>query len=99
MKPKHRNIIHRHARLRTGAGVHKTIDRNQWNYEDDMVEMTLSEFRAEHGITSGTEMVDALDEWRQDDLVPALCHHGCEVKQHETCKHGCPSILIRMRAI
>ena len=115
--PKRRNIIHRHAKLKSGAGVHKTKRRQDvvtdadWaaadyaqyggsteTKEKDM-RISLSDFRAEHGINSGTDMVDALAEWSSDSVVPALCSEGCEVEPDGQCEHGCPSILVRMGVI
>ena len=61
--------------------------------------MTLKEFREEHGIESGTDMLNALDSWSVDAIVPALCHDGCEVEPDGECEHGNPSILIRMGVI
>jgi hypothetical protein len=61
--------------------------------------MTLKEFRAEHGITSGTEMQDALAEWTTDSVVPAMCKEGCEVEPDGACEHGCPSILVAVGMI
>lgn len=95
---KRRNIVHRHARLRSGAGVHSDKRENNWRKDIEM-QMTLSEFKAEHGITSGTEMMDALEEWSSDSVVPALCQDGCEVEPDGQCEHGCPSILVRMGVI
>ena len=91
MKLKHRNIIHRHARLRSGAGGHKDKRKEYPDMED--VRMSLKDFREEHGITCGTDLQDALKEWREDETVPALCHNGCEVSHDAECEHGCPSIL------
>lgn len=119
-KPKRRNIIHRHAKLRSGAGIHKTKRRQDiitdadWaaaDYarhgtpevflapEDKNMKISLTDFRAEHGITNGTDMMDALNEWSMDSVVPALCSEGCEVEPDGTCEHGCESILIRMGVI
>lgn len=113
--PKRRNIIHRHAKLRSGAGIHKTKRRQDvvtdtdWaaadyaryggNTKDKNMQISLSDFRAEHGINSGTDMVDALAEWSSDSVVPALCSEGCEVEPDGECQHGCPSILVRMGVI
>jgi hypothetical protein len=94
-----RNIIHRHARLRSGAGVH-TDKRQETNWkEENNMRMTLKEFRAEYGIESGTDMQDALNDWSADSVVPALCHEGCEVEPDGECEHGNPSILIRLGVI
>lgn len=105
MKPAHRNIIHRHARLRSGAGSHKVKPRVEvtaadWDeYGDNEMEMSLEEFRREHSITSGTDFQDALSEWATDSVVPALCKGGCECEPDGKCQHGNPSILIRMGVI
>ncbi|MFZ9327912.1 MAG: hypothetical protein ACO24H_10785 [Polynucleobacter sp.] len=113
---KRRNIIHRHAKLKSGAGVHKNKrakrvqrlkTRDLVNDEDGIKPkqrrakkmMTLVEFREEHGIQNGTDMMDALQEWSTDSVVPALCHEGCEVEPDGRCEHDCPSILIRMGVI
>ena len=95
---KRRNIIHRHAKLRSGAGVHSDKRKSTPEGENDM-RMTLKEFREEHGIESGTDMHNALDSWSEDVIVPALCHDGCEVEPDGECEHGNPSILIRMGVI
>ena len=95
---KRRNIIHRHARLRSGSGFHSDKRQDNWRKEITM-QMTLAEFKAEHSITSGTEMMDALEEWSVDSVVPALCKDGCEVEPDGACEHGCPSILVRMGVI
>ena len=98
--PKRRNIIHRHAKLRSGAGVHRDKRRQyKKRIAREEMQMTIMEFREEHGITSGTDMVDALEEWSTDSVVPALCHDGCEVEPDGECQHGCPSILVRMGVI
>ena len=95
---KRRNIIHRHAKLRSGAGIHR--DKRRDNFREEMqMEMTLAQFREEHSIFSGTDMQDALTSWAEDDKVPALCREGCEVEQDGKCPHGCDSILIRMGVI
>mgnify|MGYP003346224126 CR=1 FL=1 len=98
--PKRRNIIHQHAKRRSGAGVHHDKRRKikQKIGKEDM-QISLSDFRAEHGITNGTDMVDALAEWSSDSVVPALCSEGCEVEPDGQCEHGCPSILVRMGVI
>ena len=99
-KPKRRNIIHRHAKLRSGAGVHsdKRKQISQRMEREDM-KISLTDFRAEHGITNGTDMVDALAEWSSDSVVPALCSEGCEVEPDGQCEHGGVSILVRMGVI
>lgn len=99
-KPKRRNIIHQHAKRRSGAGVHsdKRKQISQRMEREDM-KISLTDFRAEHGITNGTDMMDALNEWSMDSVVPALCSEGCEVEPDGECEHGCPSILIRMGVI
>lgn len=105
MKLARRNIIHRHARLRSGAGTHKVKPRVEvtaadWDdYGDNEMEMTLEEFRKEHSISNGTELQDALQEWVTDTVVPALCKGGCEVSPDGKCEHGNPSILVRMGVI
>ena len=122
-KPKRRNIIHRHAKLRSGAGVHKTKRRqdvvtdDDWaaadyarygtpevflapdHPEDKSMQISLSDFRVEHGIQNGTDMMDALNEWSSDSVVPALCSEGCEVEPDGQCEHGGVSILVRMGVI
>ena len=93
--PKHRNIIHRHARLRSGAGIHK--DKRQDNWEDEIyMEMSLKDFREEHCIYNGTDMAEAVEGWKQDETAPALCRNGCEVPHDGKCEHGCPSILLKL---
>lgn len=114
MKPARRNIIHRHARLRSGAGTHKVKERDvvteaDWDAADysrfgrrkesNNMELTLKEFREEHGISNGTDFQDALQEWVTDSVVPALCKCGCEVEPDGVCEHNCPSILLRMGVI
>lgn len=98
--PKRRNIIHRHAKLKSGAGFHsdKRKQHKQRMEREDM-RISLMDFREEHGITNGTDMVEALNEWSTDSVVPALCSEGCEVEPDGECEHGCPSILIRMGVI
>ena len=27
---------------------------------------------------------------------PALCSHGCQVATHESCRHGCPSLMLTL---
>jgi hypothetical protein len=106
---KRRSIIHRHAHLRSGAGTHKTprrqdvIANEDWvavNYErENEMLMTLKEFRAEHGIESGTDMQEALTDWVTDSVVPAMCKDGCEVEPDGICEHGCPSILVAVGVV
>jgi hypothetical protein len=98
MSGKRRNIIHRHARLKSGAGVHTDKRNHNWKEDTDM-RMTLKEFREEHGIENGTDMKVALEDWAIDSVVPALCHDGCEVEPDGECEHGNPSILIRLGLI
>lgn len=98
MSGKRRNIIHRHARLKSGAGVHKDKRKSNWKEELNM-EISLIEFRAEHSIYNGTDMKDALDSWATDSVVPALCREGCEVEPDGSCEHGCPSILVKLGVI
>lgn len=94
----HRNIIHLHARLRSGAGYHKIQKHTNWKEEIDM-RLSLQQFKAEHGIHNGTDMMNALEEWSSDSVVPAMCQDGCEVEPDGHCEHGCPSILVRMGVI
>lgn len=94
--PKRRNIVHRHAKLRSGAGVHK--DKRKlivWREETEM-ELTLLEFREEHCIFNGTDMADAVKGWLEDTTAPAMCRNGCEVPHAGKCEHGCPSILVKL---
>lgn len=96
--PARRNIIHRHARLKSGAGVHS--DKRQDNWKGNItMQLSLTQFKEEHGIFSGTDMADALQEWSTDSVVPAMCADGCEVEPDGSCEHGCPSILVRMGVI
>ena len=60
------------------------------------MELTLAEFRDEHGIVTGTDMLEALSDWAMDSTVPALCKAGCEVHPAEKCPHDQPSILLRL---
>ena len=99
-KPKRRNIIHQHAKRRSGAGVHRDkrrLIKNNIAKED--MQISLSDFRVEHGIQNGTDMMDALNEWSSDSVVPALCSEGCEVEPDGQCEHGGVSILVRMGVI
>jgi len=98
--PKRRNIIHRHAKLRSGAGTHKDkrIQFKQQIEREDM-QMTMHEFRELHSIENGTDMMEAMEQWSTDETVPAICNQGCEVEPDGKCEHGCPSILIRMGVI
>lgn len=99
-KPARRNIIHRHAKLRSGAGFHKDKRKSTRSANKvEIMQMTLSEFKAEHGICNGTDMMDALEEWNSDGIVPAMCKEGCEVEPDGICEHGCQSILLRMGVI
>ena len=117
--PKRRNIIHQHAKRRSGAGVHRDKRRqdvvtdivtdDDWaaadyaryggNTKDKNMQISLSDFRVEHGIQNGTDMMDALNEWSSDSVVPALCSEGCEVEPDGQCEHGGVSILVRMGVI
>lgn len=69
--------------------------RRTWKEEENM-EMSLVEFREEHGITNGTDMMEALSDWSMDSVVPALCKGGCEVEPDGRCEHDQPSILLRL---
>ena len=92
---KRRNIIHRHAKLRSGAGIHR--DKRRDNFREEMqMEMTLAQFREEHSIYNGTDLLDAVSSWSEDDKVPSLCRDGCEVDRGGHCQHGCPSILVKL---
>lgn len=101
-----RNIIHRHARMRSGAGFHNDKRKGNWKMEiqnemTDMVppqpvEMSLVEFRNEHDVFNGTQLEDALKEWNEDVLVPTLCREGCETHKDAYCSHGCPSIFVKL---
>lgn len=93
-----RNIIHRHARLRSGAGFHSKRDNNN-ERKAHMALQTMKDFRAEHGIYNGSDLQAALEEWSADSVVPAMCDEGCEVEPDGECEHGCPSILVRMGLI
>lgn len=97
-KPARRNIIHQHARLKSGAGVHSNKQADNWKGNISM-QLSLAQFKEEHGITSGADMTDALNEWISDSIVPAMCAEGCEVEPDGECVHGCQSILIRMGVI
>ena len=96
--PKRRSGVAVAAQRRKGAGAHKNKTVNPWENEH-MEMMTLREFREEHGINDGSDMVAALEEWSSDSVVPALCHEGCEVEPDGCCEHGHPSILVRMGVI
>ncbi len=98
--PKRRNIIHRHAKLKSGAGVHKDkrIQFKQQIERKDM-QMTMHEFRVFHSIENGTDMMEAMEQWSTDSVVPAVCSQGCEIEPDGHCEHGCPSIMIRMGVI
>jgi hypothetical protein len=103
MKLPRRNIVHRHARLRSGAGSHKvkpravvTVDDWREEYGDNEMEMSLKDFREEHGIYNGTDFQDALKDWKAENVVPALCKGGCECARDGKCEHGNPSILVHL---
>ena len=94
--PKRRSGITVAAQRRKGAGAHKVKEtRNSWK-KDESMELTLAEFRDEHGIVTGTDMLEALSDWAMDSTVPALCKAGCEVHPAEKCPHDQPSILLRL---
>lgn len=95
MKRRNGNAIA--AQHRKGAGHHKS-ESNASKKEMHM-NMTLKEFREEHGIQNGSDMMSALEEWSVDSIVPALCREGCEVEPDGTCEHGCPSILVKLGVI
>jgi hypothetical protein len=98
--PRKRSGVALAALYRKGAGTHKESEvRNHNWHEEHNMQMTLKEFRVEHGITDGAEMADALKDWCADSVVPALCHDGCEVEPDGRCEHGCPSILIKLGVI
>lgn len=60
------------------------------------MELSLADFRKEHGITTQSDFWDLLSDWSAAEKVPALCRELCEVEQGEKCAHGCPSIIVRM---
>jgi hypothetical protein len=109
--PRRRNGNAIAAIARKGAGAHKVAKKDvvteaDWEAADyskygkgiDM-SLTLQEFRNEHCIENGSEMMTALEQWATDDAVPALCKDGCQVEPDGHCEHGCPSILVRMGVI
>lgn len=44
-------------------------------------------------LLDGEPLADALEEWNEDGIYPALCRHGCEVEVDGICEHGCPSAM------
>lgn len=111
LPPRRRNGNAIAAIARKGAGAHKVAKKDvvteaDWEAADyskygkgiDM-SLTLQEFRSEHCIENGSEMMTALEQWATDDAVPALCKDGCQVEPDGHCEHGCPSILVRMGVI
>lgn len=90
--PARRGIAARALHRMSGAGGHKNKKQSQNEKEETM--MTLREFRDVHSIYSGSDMADAVNGWKNDEKVPALCHDGCEVNHDENCEHGNPSILL-----
>jgi hypothetical protein len=109
--PRKRSGVAVAAMMRKGAGTHKENPRDvvteaDWDAADysrfgkeHNMQMTLKEFRVEHGINDGADMADALKDWCSDSVVPALCHDGCEVEPDGHCQHDCPSILVKLGVI
>jgi hypothetical protein len=52
---------------------------------------TLEQIAEEYGHVSVIEMIQ---EYMFDSIVPACCTEGCEVEPDGKCSHGHPSILI-----
>ena len=92
--PKRRNGNAIAAMRRKGSGPHK--DNRKEKKENMETAISLKEFREEHGIITGSDMMDALTDWSMDSIVPALCSEGCEVEPDGRCSHDQPSILLRM---
>ena len=56
------------------------------------METTLKEISEEYGYDS---VIDMLEDYCLESVVPACCTEGCEVEPDGKCWHGNESILIK----
>jgi len=47
----------------------------------------------------GMSMIQLLETYGEESVVPACCDEGCQVEPDGKCPHGCPSILIKLGVI
>lgn len=52
--------------------------------------LTLKQFAQDEGLS----VMELLEEYGNESVVPALCTEGCEVEPDGRCEHGCPSLLL-----
>lgn len=97
-KVAHRNIIHRHARLRTGAGVHKTtrVKPSEAVTEDDWAAADYARYGTPENIGEENYMEISLKEFREEhsinngtDMQDALQEWSTDSVVPALCKMGC----------
>jgi hypothetical protein len=59
------------------------------------MQLTLEEWLAKNSYFS---LADALEDYSEDDICPALCSKDCQVEPDGHCPHGAPSLLLAGRS-